>query len=96
VLMRRGDFAGADHKLAAALGVSTEEQKIEIKAVKTAVDGGVSCVESIHERQIRSYIRSAALVRCCCGKRDYDSGTRSYVANHWLTFFFCPISPRGL
>jgi len=34
VLMRRGDFAGADHKLAAALGVSTEEQKIEIKAVQ--------------------------------------------------------------
>jgi hypothetical protein len=33
-LARRGDFAGAEHKLAAALAISSEEQKIEIKVTR--------------------------------------------------------------
>jgi hypothetical protein len=95
VLMRRGDFAGADHKLTAALGVSTEEQKIEIKAVQDRCRWArVLCGADTRKTNPILYTLGG-VGAMLYGKRDYDPGTRSYVANHWLTFFFCPIFPLG-
>jgi len=95
VLMRRGDFAEADHRLAAALGVSTEEQKIEIKAVQDRCRWA-RVLRGADTRKTNPILHKLGGVGAMLyGKRDYDPGTRSYVANHWLTFFFCPIFPLG-
>jgi hypothetical protein len=95
VLMRRGDFAGADHKLAAALGVSTEEQKIEIKAVQDRCRWG-RVLRGADTRKTNPILYTLGGVGAMLFRKgDYDLGTRSYVANHWLTFFFCPIFPLG-
>jgi hypothetical protein len=95
VLMRRGDFAEADHRLAAALGVSTEEQKIEIKAVQDRCRWA-RVLRGADTRKTNPILTTLGGVGAMLyGKRDYDPGTRSYVANHWLTFFFCPIFPLG-
>jgi hypothetical protein len=95
VLMRRGDFGGADHKLAAALGVSTEEQKIEIKAAQDRCRWA-SVLRGADTRKTNPILYTLGGVGAMLyGKLDYDPGTRSYVANHWLTFLFCPIFPLG-
>ena len=95
VLTRRGDFAGADHKLAAALGVSTEEQKIEVKAAQDRCRWA-RVLRGVDTRKTNPILYTLGGVGAMLyGKRDYDPGTRSYVANHWLTFFFCPFFPLG-
>jgi hypothetical protein len=95
LLMRRGDFAGADHKLAAALGVSTEEQKIEIKAAQDRCRWA-RVLRGADTRKTNPILYTLGGVGAMLyGKGDHDPGTRSYVANHWLTLFFCPIFPLG-
>jgi hypothetical protein len=93
VLIGRGDFTGAERKLADALAISTEEQKPELIAMqdrcrRARVLHGVDTTRN--SPILHTFSGIGATFH---GKRDYDPATRSYVTNHWLTFFFVPIFP---
>jgi hypothetical protein len=94
-LVRNGKFVWAEQKLAAALAISTEEQKTEIKAMQ----GRCRWARVLHgvdtgRKNPILYTLNGFGARFY-GKRDYDPGTRSYATNYWLTFFFIPIFPLG-
>ncbi len=89
------NFDWAVHLLEAALVISTEEQKLEIRTMqercrRARTLRGVDTtkndpiVSPLHGFGPRFY-----------GERDYDPETGSYVANHWLTLLFVPIFPLG-
>jgi hypothetical protein len=94
-LMQTGDFATAEHKLAAALAISSEEQKHEIQATQDRCRWArVLCgVDTSKKNPTLSTLNVVGAM--FYGKRDYDPGTRSYVTNHWLTFLLLPIYPLG-
>jgi hypothetical protein len=95
VLMQRGYFGRAEHTLAGALAISTEEQKAEIKAIQDRCRWArvLHGVDTGKKNPSLSTVNGVGAM--FYGKRDYDSGTGSYLTNHWLTFFFCPIFPLG-
>jgi hypothetical protein len=89
------NFDWAEHLLEAALVISTEEQKLEIRTLQErcrrarnlrGVDTTKNnpIISTLHGFGPRFY-----------GERDYDPATGSYVANHWLTLLFVPIFPLG-
>jgi hypothetical protein len=93
--IKSGNFDWAEHLLDAALVISREEQKLEIKTMQErcrrarALRGADitkdnPIVSTLHGFGPRFY-----------GERDYDAETGSYVANRWLTLFFVPIFPLG-
>jgi tetratricopeptide (TPR) repeat protein len=94
-LMQRGDFAGAEEKLAAALAISTEEQTNEIKGMQDRYRRAhvLSGVDSSRKNPVLYTLNGVGSM--FYGRRDYDPGTRSYVTNHWLTFLFFPVFPLG-
>jgi hypothetical protein len=94
-LVQRGDFAGAERKLADALTISTEEQKPEIKALRARCRwaGVLRGVDTTKNNPI--LYRFNGVGATFFGRDDYDPETRSYVTNHWLTFLFVPTFPLG-
>jgi hypothetical protein len=94
-LMQSGDFATAEHKLAAALAISSEEQKHEIQATQDRCRWArVLCgVDTSQNNPALSTLNVVGAM--FYGKHDYDPGTQSYVTNHWLTFLLLPIFPLG-
>jgi hypothetical protein len=85
----------AEYLLQAALAISTEAQKFEIKTMQercrqARVFGGIDITgnhpigSTLHGFGPRFY-----------GERDYDPATGSYVANRWFTLLFVPIFPLG-
>jgi hypothetical protein len=94
-LMQGGYFGRAEQTLAAALAFATEEQKIAIKATQDRCRWA-RVLQGVDTRKNNPMLSTLNVVGgMFCGNRDYDSRTRSYVTNHWLTFFFCPIFPLG-
>jgi len=93
--MQRGDFAGAEDKLAAALAISTEEQTNEIKGMQDRCRRAhvLSDVDTSRKNPVLYTLNGVGSM--FYGRRNYDPGTQSYVTNHWLTFFFFPIFPLG-
>jgi tetratricopeptide (TPR) repeat protein len=94
-LVQWGDFAAAEQKLASALAMVTEEQKIEIKAMQDRYRWGrlLRGVDTTKKNPILYTLNGFGAM--FYGKRDYDPETRSYVTNHWLTFLFLPVFPLG-
>jgi hypothetical protein len=94
-LMQRGDFAGAEDKLAAALAISTEEQTNEIKEMQDRYRRAhvLSGVDTSRKNPVLYTLNGVGST--FYGRRNYDPGTRSYVTNHWFTFLFFPIFPLG-
>jgi hypothetical protein len=95
VLMQRGFFGRAEHTLAAALAIATEDQKAAIKATQDRCRWGrvLQGVDTTDQNPRLSALHGVGAM--FYGKRDYEPGTRSYVTNHWLTLFFLPIFPLG-
>ena len=94
-MLQRGDFAGAEYKLGVVLTISTEEQKIEIKAMQDRCRWArvLRGVDTTKKNPILYTLNGVGAA--FYGKRDYDPGTRSYLTNHWLLFLFVPIFPLG-
>ncbi len=93
--MRRGDFPAAQYKLAVALTIATQQEKNDIRAMQERCRWQlVLCgIDTTKTNPILfTLIGIGATFR---GKRNYDPGTKTYVANHWLTFLFLPIIPLG-
>lgn len=93
--LKRGDFAGAEFKLAAALTMAAERERIQIKAMQgrcrwARVLSGVDT-----RKKNPSLSRVSGIGATFSGARDYDPETRSYETDHWLTFLFVPIFPLG-
>jgi hypothetical protein len=94
-LVQRGDFAGAERKLAEALTLSTEEQKPEIKAMRARCRWA-RVLRGVDRTKKNPILYSFNGVGAAFfGRHDYDPGTRSYVTHHWLMFLFVPIFPLG-
>ena len=94
-LMQGGYFGRAEQTLAAALAFSTEEQKTAIKATQDRCRWA-RVLQGVDTRKNNPMLSTLNVVGgMFCGNRDYDSRTRSYATNHWLTFLFCPIFPLG-
>lgn len=90
-----GNFAWAEHLLEVAFVISTEEQKLEIKAAQERCRWArvLRGVDTSKKNPFVSTLQGFG--PRLYGERDHDPDTRSYVANHWLTFLFVPIFPLG-
>jgi hypothetical protein len=94
-LMQGGYLGRAEQTLAAALAFSTEEQKTAIKATQDRCRWA-RVLKGVDTRKNNPMLSTLNVVGgMFCGNRDYDSRTRSYATNHWLTFLFCPVFPLG-
>ena len=93
--VQRGDFAGAERKLADALTISTEEQKPEIKALRARCRWARVLRGVDTTKNNPTLYRFSGVGATFFGRDDYDPATRSYVTNHWLTFLFVPAFPLG-
>jgi hypothetical protein len=93
--IKSGNFDWADHLLQAALGMSTEEQKLEIKTLQERCRRARALrgVDTTRDTPIVSPLH--AFGPRFFGERDFDQATGSYIANQWLTVFFVPIFPLG-
>jgi len=93
--IKSGNVDWAEHLLEAALGISTEEQKREIKAMQERCRRARALrgVDTSKNSPIVSPVH--AFGPRFLGERDFDPATGSYIANQWLTFLFVPIFPLG-
>jgi hypothetical protein len=93
--IKSGNLDWAEYLLQAALAISTEEQKLEIKTMqercrRARVFGGVDITGNYPIASTRHGFGPAFY-----GERDYDPATGSYVANRWFTLLYVPIFPLG-
>jgi hypothetical protein len=94
-LLKSSDYVGAEQKLEAALALSTEEQKDEIKELQDGCRRArVFCRVDATKKSPTLYTLNG-IGATFYGNRDFDPNTRSYVTNHWFTFFFVPVFPLG-
>ncbi len=93
--IKSGNFDWAEHLLEAALVISTEQQKLEIKTMQARCRRARALrgVDTTRDNPIVSPLH--AFGPRFFGEREFDQGTGSYVANQWLTFLFVPIFPLG-
>ncbi len=93
--IKSGNFDWADHLLQAALVISTEEQKLEIKTMQERCRRARALrgVDTTKDNPIVSPLHGFG--PRFFGERDFDQATGSYVANQWLTLLFVPIFPLG-
>jgi hypothetical protein len=93
--IKSGNFDWAEHLLNAAVVLSTEEQKLEIRTIqeRSRRARALRGVETTRDNPIVSPIHGFG--PRFYGERDFDPATGSYVANHWFTLFFVPIFPLG-
>jgi hypothetical protein len=94
-LMRRGDFATAHYKLAVALTIATQQEKNDIKAMQERCRWALVLCGIDTTKKSPILFTLFGIGAAFHGNRDYDSGTKSFVTNHWLTIFFLPIIPLG-
>jgi hypothetical protein len=93
--IKSGNFDWAEHLLETVFVISTEEQKLEIKAMLERCRTG-RVLRGVDRDKNNPIISSLpGFGPRFYGERDYDAATGSYVANHWLTFLFVPIFPLG-
>jgi hypothetical protein len=93
--IKSGNFDWAAHLLEAALVISTEEQKPEIKTLQERCRRARALrgVDTTKDNPVVSPLH--AFGPRFFGERAFDQATGSYVANQWLTFLFVPIFPLG-
>ena len=93
--IKSGNFDWADHLLQAALVISTEEQKPEIKTMQERCRRARALrgVDRTKDNPVVSTLNGFG--PRFYGERDFDPATGSYVANRWLTLLFVPIFPLG-
>ncbi|HKV90946.1 MAG TPA: hypothetical protein VJW20_00210 [Candidatus Angelobacter sp.] len=92
-LMKEGHFSLAEQKFAAALTLSTDEQKQEIQDLQQTCHRarafhGVDASKKSPTLQTINGIGATFY-----GRRDFDSATKTYTTNHWFVFLFLPIIP---
>src|SRR5208283_3737252 len=87
------NYAAAQKKFAAALLLSTDEEKEEIAKLQE------TCQRAQVFREVDTTKRSPSLRTIngvgttFVGRRDYDRQTNTYVTNHWFVILFLPIIP---